>query len=87
MARTRIFAAFWSYTRLDDDHENQRITRLRKRLEDSIRFFSGKRVFASSKIVMILAGVKNGRERLPDHLITHSYCSPLLLPRTFEPRV
>ncbi|CCG09408.1 Serine/threonine protein kinase [Pararhodospirillum photometricum DSM 122] len=36
-----ILAGFWSYTRFDDDHEGGRITRLRERLERSIRFVTG----------------------------------------------
>ncbi len=41
----RIVAGFWSYVNLDDDYESGRITRLRDRLERSIRFYSGNREF------------------------------------------
>jgi F-box protein 11 len=40
-----VVAGFWSYVHLDDEHENGRITRLRERLERSIRFYSGHRDF------------------------------------------
>lgn len=43
MAKSRTSAGFWSYVRLDDEHENGRISRLRERLESSIRFYSGHR--------------------------------------------
>lgn len=35
------FAGFWSYTHFDDEHEDERITRLRGRIERSIRFATG----------------------------------------------
>jgi F-box protein 11 len=41
----RIFGGFWSYARADDEHEMGRISRLRDRLERSIRFYSGIREF------------------------------------------
>jgi hypothetical protein len=34
-------AGFWSYVHSDDKHDGGRIVRLRQRLEESIRFFSG----------------------------------------------
>ena len=38
-------AGFFSYVHADDEFENGRISRLRERLEQAIRFYSGLREF------------------------------------------
>jgi hypothetical protein len=86
MMQTPVAAGFWSYVHSDDTHENGRITRLRERLERSIRFYSGLRDFTIFLDRKDIGWGERWAERLSDSIDDALLLFPVVTPSYFSSR-